>query len=261
MRPSSSAPIQELERWRLYRHRLTPDRALKTLAQARRFLDDVGLAVLTPHTYLPSIFGAAQGEPFKPGVGGFGDWPAHAWWWGEELEKQPDVVKVKVLKGRWLYVAKRLWPIADAAIRSRDHSPTGVEQLVMALLRDSGRLRSDELDAMLQRSHGVTKASARTARNRLENLGLLISRGAVVDNHRHVSILETWANRFPTPLTGETSISGLVGAVMAAVVYAPAMDFARLFAWPRTTLAEALDVLVKANAITRRGQTLVSTAP
>ena len=77
---------------RTHLHRLTPDQALTTVEAAVKFVREIGLVLRTPYPYLPSLFGAAQGKPFKPGAGGFGNWPAYAWWWDREISALPDVL-------------------------------------------------------------------------------------------------------------------------------------------------------------------------
>ena len=55
--------------YRTYLHRITSDQALTTVEEAVKFVREIGLVLRTPNPYLPSLFGAAQGKPFKPGAG------------------------------------------------------------------------------------------------------------------------------------------------------------------------------------------------
>src|SRR5690348_15385043 len=72
-----------LER-RLFDCRLTPDRALGTLAEAEAFLRDRGLLTRTADCALPSLYEACHEDPYKPGSPGFATWPATKWpWFGE----------------------------------------------------------------------------------------------------------------------------------------------------------------------------------
>jgi len=104
---------------RTHLHRLTPDQALTTVEAAVKFVREIGLVLRTPYPYLPSLFGAAQGKPFKPGAGGFGNWPAHAWWWDREISALPDVLTLKLIRGRTTFAASKAWPAIDAAVRAR----------------------------------------------------------------------------------------------------------------------------------------------
>jgi len=64
-------PLTELLRRRESECRLTPDRALRTLAGAEAFLRDRGLLTRTPDCALPSLYEACHEDPDKPGNPGF----------------------------------------------------------------------------------------------------------------------------------------------------------------------------------------------
>src|SRR5215472_2360101 len=61
--------------------RLTPDRALGTLAEAEAFLRDRGLLTRTADGALPSLYEACHEAPYQPGSPGFATWPATKWRW------------------------------------------------------------------------------------------------------------------------------------------------------------------------------------
>src|SRR6185437_9081187 len=65
--------------------RLTPDRALETLAEAEAFLRDRGLLTRTADCALPSLYEACHEDPYKAGSPGFATWPATKWPWFGEL--------------------------------------------------------------------------------------------------------------------------------------------------------------------------------
>src|SRR5919202_6028942 len=71
--------LQELRERRAHECRLTPDRALRTLDEAETFLCDRGLLTRTPDSALPSLYEACHEDPYAPGRGGFGEWPATKW--------------------------------------------------------------------------------------------------------------------------------------------------------------------------------------
>src|ERR671937_2566199 len=73
--------LQELQEQRAYECRLTPDRALRTLDEAEAFLRDRGLLTRTADSALPSLYEACHEDPYAPGRGGFGEWPASKWRW------------------------------------------------------------------------------------------------------------------------------------------------------------------------------------
>ena len=55
---------------RAFECRLTPDRALGTLAEAEAFLRDRGLLTRTADCALPSLYEACHEAPYKPGSRG-----------------------------------------------------------------------------------------------------------------------------------------------------------------------------------------------
>ena len=73
---------------RAFECRLTPDRALDSLDEAEAFLRDRGLLTRTADSALPSLYEACHEEAYKPGSGGFGEWPRTKWpWFGELAER------------------------------------------------------------------------------------------------------------------------------------------------------------------------------
>src|SRR4029453_9152808 len=93
-------PLPELERRRAHVCRLTPDRALETLDDARAFLDDRGLLTLAPDCALPRLFGACHEEPYSDAPG-FGSWPKTKFWWPSAW----GAYATRLHKGKALYVS------------------------------------------------------------------------------------------------------------------------------------------------------------
>ena len=77
--------LTELRERRAFCCRLTPDRALRSLAEAEAFLRDRGLLTRTADCALPSLYEACHEDPYKPGSPGFAAWPATKWPWFGEL--------------------------------------------------------------------------------------------------------------------------------------------------------------------------------
>src|SRR5438270_13944023 len=96
--------LQELRERRAYECRLTPDRALRPLAEAEACLTDRGLLTRTADSALPSLYEACHEDPYAPGRGGFGEWPATKWPWFGELADREGVHSLKVHRGKSLLV-------------------------------------------------------------------------------------------------------------------------------------------------------------
>src|SRR3989442_14853978 len=73
-----------------------------------------------PDSSLPSLFGACHEEPYRPGAGGFGEWPRTKWPWSFELAGRPGVLAPKIPLGKTLYLsaetARLVAPIVGAAL-------------------------------------------------------------------------------------------------------------------------------------------------
>ena len=110
--------LEELLELRERECRLVPELALQTLDEAETFLHDRGLLTRNPSLSLPSLFGACHEEPYKPGSGGFGEWPSTKWPWSFELARRPGVVAPKIHLGKTLYLSPAAATLADPIIRA-----------------------------------------------------------------------------------------------------------------------------------------------
>jgi hypothetical protein len=246
-----------MEGLRLHRHRLTPSRALTNPAEAREFVREMGIILRTPDPYLPSLFAAAQGRPYKEGVGGFGNWPEHAWWWDGELTKDGDILISKVIGGRTAFVARSCWPALDAAVRGRASQLTNdVERHFVACLRMEGTIRADDLRGLMGLESKDKKNIFQKARTRLEKLGVILTEYTPLNIHRHVSMLALWEHRFPSPLTAAHGVALILRAVVAAAGQFPEKNLNSLFAWPSEETEMAIESLVQSGILSRNSGTL-----
>src|SRR5215470_13530447 len=160
-----------LER-RAFDCRLTPDRALGTLAEAEAFLRDRGLLTRTADGALPSLYEACHEDPYKPGSPGFATWPATKWpWLGDR-----GYLIAAVHRGKNLLmtgeVADLIDPICRAEITRMRAADPGWRRLLDHLadagpasiedLRTELRLKRQELNALrapLQRCGAILARS------------------------------------------------------------------------------------------------------
>jgi hypothetical protein len=236
-------PAETGARERAVRHRLVPGSALRDLEDAGGFLEQMGLLTQTPHPYLPSLFGAAQGKPAKPGAGGFGQWPEHAWGWAGELAEREDVLLSKVILGKRTLIHQRLWPVVDAAVRDRQPQSKDAQALVKVLEKQPS-VRTDELRELAGKGGPDGKKPYQRAMDELEGGGLLLCRPVVVDNHKHVALAELWNVRFPTPLSKTRGPQGLITAAIAAAGPVPYREALKWFPWSRAELERVIDEMV-----------------
>ena len=109
--------LDELRERRAHECRLTPDRALQSLDEAEAFLRDRGLLTRTTDSALPSLYEACHEEAYKPGSGGFGEWPRTKWPWFGELAERGYLV-VAVHRGKNLLVSDEVAALLDPICRA-----------------------------------------------------------------------------------------------------------------------------------------------
>ena len=110
-------PLAEQLRRRAFECRLTPDRALETLAEAEAFLRDRGLLTRTADCALPSLYEACHEDPYKAGSPGFATWPATKWPWFGELAGRGYLI-AGVHRGKNLLVSSEVAGLLDPICRA-----------------------------------------------------------------------------------------------------------------------------------------------
>ncbi len=224
--------LPELERRRAHACRLTPDRALEALDDARAFLTDRGLLTLAPDCALPSLFGACHEEPYSDAPG-FGSWPKTKYWWPTAW----GVYSTRLHKGKALYVSEEVAGAIDALCRGElaraDAGEYGEDAAVVVRhLAAAGPSLVEELREEVELDRHV--------RTKLEKVGAIVWRGVQLEEpHRHTSELRRWDQAFSAQVEADDPLRELVVAGVRAAVVAPETEALRWFTWrvPR----EALD--------------------
>src|ERR687884_75848 len=182
--------LQELHARRAYECRLTPDRALRSVDEAEAFLRDRGLLTRTADSALPSLYEACHEDPYAPGRGGFGEWPATKWPWFGELADRDGVHRLKVHgRGKNLLVTEEIAALLDPICRSeveRMSADSPEWARVLDHLAAAGPSEPDDLKVELDLKPKELKGI-------LFPLELC---GAVV---RRNGMLERWDQAFPEP--------------------------------------------------------------
>jgi hypothetical protein len=228
--------LDELRDRRAYECRLTPDRALQSLDDAEAFLLDRGLLTRTADSALPSLYEACHEEAYKPGSGGFGEWPRTKWPWFGELAERGYLV-VAVHRGRNLLVtdetATLLDPLCSAEIeRMRADDPEWGR--LLDHLAAAGPSNIEDLQVELS----LKPRELKSVRMPLERCGAIVSRSLEITagrSHPHSSELARWDQVFFG--TGDVGIhlhhalQNLLVAGVRAAVLAPVKELQRWFSW------------------------------
>jgi hypothetical protein len=237
--------LAELQERRDRDCRLTPDRALETIDDAEAFLTDRGLLTRNPSGSLPSLFGACHESPYKPGAGGFGEWPSTKWPWSFELALRPGVVAPKIHQGKTLYLSAETARLVDPIVRDEIERMTEADAdwaRVLAHLADAGPSSPDDLLVEL----GLGRRELKAFRAPLERCGVVVTRWE--DDQ---SILHRWDQLHPEPAGGAPDLGPLVVATARAAVVVPEREPRRWFSWRWRWQPDLLDRLVEEGELTR----------
>lgn len=248
--------LAELLERRAFDCRLTPDRALGTLAEAEAFLRDRGLLTRTADCALPSLYGACHEDPYKPGSPGFASWPRTKWPWFGELADSGYLIAA-VHRGKNLLVtgevADLLDPICRAEIARMRVADLGWRRL-LDHLAEAGPASIDDIRAELR----LNRHDLNALRAPLERCGAIVARSLQVtagEGHLHSSELFRWDQVHPTPggrLTDPArALAGLIAAGVAASVVAPERELYRWFPWKWYWTEGLVDSLVSEDRLCR----------
>jgi hypothetical protein len=221
---------------RAFECRLTPDRALGTLAEAEAFLRDRGLLTRTADGALPSLYAACHEDPYRPGRRGFAAWPATRWPWFGELGGRGHLIAA-VHRGKNLLmtgeVAGLIDPICRAEITRMRAADPGWRRL-LDHLADAGPASIEDLRTELR----LNRQELNVLRAPLERCGAILARSLQVtagEGHPHASELIRWDQAHPAASGGHAdprqALAGLIAAAVRAAVVAPEREVRRWFSW------------------------------
>lgn len=225
---SRSPILRQLDQRRAFECRLTPDRALETLEDAAAFIRDRGLVTRTADCSLPSLHEACHEEPYRPGAGGFGEWPATKYWWGFELPRLEGIYALKIHRGKTLFLDEATAALADPILRAEIERMEAAEERWALLLRHLGDM-GPSLTEDIRTELGLKPKELKSIRSPLERCGAVVSRFFKVDED-WVTELVRWDQLYPKPASGG-GLDELVVAGVGAAVVCPEREPKRWFSW------------------------------
>jgi hypothetical protein len=241
---------------RAFECRLTPDRALTSLAEAEAFLLDRGLLTRTPDCALPSLYEACHEEPYQAGGHGFAGWPATKWPWFSQLAEGGYLVTA-VHRGKNLLVgpalASLLDPICRAELTRMRAEDRGWARL-LDHLAEAGPSTVDDLCLELS----LKRPELRKLRAPLERCGAIVARSVEepgVTGHVHTSVLARWDQAYPGSTDSEQepvpALGDLLVACVRAAVLASEAELGRWFSWRWYWSAALVSDLARAGRLRR----------
>jgi hypothetical protein len=241
---------------RVFDCRLSPDRALGTLAEAEAFLRDRGLLTRTADCALPSLYEACHEDPYKPGSPGFATWPATKWPWFGELGEHGYLIAA-VHRGKNLLMtgelADLLDPICRAEITRMRAADPGWRRL-LDHLAEAGPASIDDLRVELR----LKRQELNALRAPLERCGAIISRSLQVtagEGHQHSSELIRWDQAHPIPGASRAgpreALADLTAFAVGAAVVAPEPELRRWFSWQWYWTDGLIDGLIRDGRLRR----------
>jgi hypothetical protein len=215
--------LQELQERRAYECRLTPDRALRSLDEAEAFLRDRGLLTRTADSALPSLYEACHEDPYAPGRGGFGEWPATKWRWFGELADREGIYRLKVHhRGKNLLVTEEVAALLDPICRAEIERMSEVPEWALVLDHLAAAGPSDPEDLKIEL--GLKPKELKSLLFPLELCGTVLRRNG---------LLERWDQVFPEPSSARGGPDELIVTAVRAAVVAPEKEVGRWFAFTR----------------------------
>ena len=222
--------LADLDRYRAHACRLTPERALETLAEAAAFLSDRGVLTRMPDSALPSLFAACHEEPSRPGGRGFDLWPRTRWIWSFQLAAQPGAILTKLHRGKSLYLSVEAARAFDPLVRQAIAAATGDDARLVEHLARHGPSMTEDIALEI----GWDRQRVKRARDRLERVGAVISDGLVFQDATswYFAPVRLWDHVFSEPVHAEEPLAEVVLLAVRAAVVAPEPDVKTWFSWP-----------------------------
>ncbi len=248
--------LRQLEERRAFECRLTPDRALETFEDAVAFVRDRGLVTRSTDCALPSLHEACHEEPYTPGSRGFGDWPRTKYVWGFDLAGRPDVLELKIHRGKSVFLSEEVAAIVDpicrAEIARMEAADEGWARL-LGHLADAGPSLVEDVRVELE----LKPKELKSLRAPLERCGAIVARPVVLETaaggHVHTSELARWDQVIAAPSGRDASLDCLVVAGVRAAVLAPEAEPQRWFSWTWRWERDLVDRLVEEGRLIRPG--------
>src|ERR1051326_5625280 len=228
--------LHELQERRGGGGRPPPDRALRSIGEAEAFLLHRGLLTRTSDSALPSLYDACHEEAYKPGSGGFGEWPRTKWPWFGELAERGYLV-VAVHRGKNLLVADRVAALLDPIHRAEIERMRAADPAWDRLL-DHLAVAGPSTLVDLQVELDLKPKELKLLRSPLERCGAIVARSLHVtaaERHTHSSELARWDDVYSG--TGDVdvhlhhSLGKLLCEGVRAAVLAPEPELKRWFSW------------------------------
>jgi hypothetical protein len=247
--------LADLRQRRDFECRLTPDRSLESLTEARGFLEDRGVLTRTADSALPSLYEACHEAPYQAGGRGFASWPATKWPWAHELSELPGVQSLNIHAGKTILLTDELVALVDPVCRAElarmERADPGWGKL-LAHLAASGPSLADDIEVEL----GLKHKEFRALRSPLQRCGAIIARSIVLpagsgDGHVQRSELARWDQVHPQPSGMPLDMVALLGRALRAAVLAPEQDLVRWFSWRWLLPVDVAGQLVERGLATR----------
>jgi hypothetical protein len=244
------ARVDELAARRDHECRLTSDRALESLDDAAAWVAERGLVAAPESGSLPSLHVACHEEPYKPDSRGYGLYPKTKWWWRGELARRPEILWLKIHRGKGLLVHERVAalvdPLARVALSAAEAGEHGEEaRRLVRHLAAAGPSLADDVKVELDQG---TKA-LRGVRVRLERWAAVVARRVPLDEdeERFGTELARWDQLGVSERDGD--VGDLLVAGVRAAVLAPEREAVRWFSW--SVDAGVVDRLVRDGVLAR----------
>ena len=188
------------------------------------------MLVRMPDCSLPSLFAACHEAVAQPGGRGFALWPKTKWIWSFQLTLDGRAVLTKLHHGKSLYLSAETARLFDPLVRQAIAAATGDDARLLGHLARHGPSMAEDVEVEL----GWDRKRLKSARNRLERVGAVVSDGLVFNEAGdwHFAPMRRWDAVVRNHASSSDPIADIVLAGMRAAVIAPESDVRSWFSWP-----------------------------
>jgi Winged helix DNA-binding domain len=255
----------EVRDWRTRRYHHQADLRLRTEADARRFIDEVGFCFLfsAPGAELPTLWEAINGKPRAIPKHHHDHALSLAWSWKDSLPARKEVWYGKLLRGKPMFVALDLLPafyalsenygeLDDYRQQFADGRMSVEAKAVYEVLLENGALSTNAMRKMSGLfGGGETARRFERAVAELQQDLKIVKCGTAEDNRwKYCYVYDLLLRRYPDVaerargITTRQARQQLVVRYLDNVAAAPVAGLQSLFGWEAGTLRRTVDELL-----------------
>jgi hypothetical protein len=251
--------LAKAQTWKRKSHRLSLQLRLKSLAEARRFLRENGIALWKGKAELPNLLDAIIGRVANGKERLSGKHAEQCDLWRGQILKDLEFIDCTFFCKMPTAMYQDLWPYVTVfALLNREKAEEGgfvsrEAKRIVSFLKKEGPTRTDVLRKALKYDSGSDGRLIQRAKQELQNQLILVCRNEEDGSRKtRAELLDLWENRMPKTLrtradqiTEKDARLKVLSATLNVCVLSNEKHIPRWFAWARGGWQEAMDSLIQ----------------